>query len=172
MTVFGTLHAVPDSLQTNKILVAAAFGNRELKVEVPKDVESCVFGCPLSRLPCFESSSGQKLCDANAISCFLCDALNNKSSQEQAEILQWIGIADNDFVPHVLAWVLPSLSAMAFNKTAVEKAKHDLFERLNALDKYLLSQTFLVGERFSVADIILACDLLPAYQHVSVQCCT
>lgn len=38
------------------------------------------------------------------------------SQEEKAEIVQWLGLADDEFLPHVLAWVLPALSAMQYNK--------------------------------------------------------
>lgn len=49
----------------------------------------------------------------------------------------------------------------------LEAAKAELFAQLNCLNTLLLTRTFLVGERMSLADISVAMDLLPAYQVIS-----
>jgi glutathione S-transferase len=49
---------------------------------------------------------------------------------------------------------------------AVDDSKSELLAQLHILNDFLLSRTFLVGERISLADISVALDLLPAYQHV------
>jgi len=77
-----------------------------------------------------------------------------------------LNLADEEFLPHVLAWTLPALSAMQFNKNQVEASKKELLRLLGILNEYLLTRTYLVGERISLADVALALDLLPAYQHV------
>lgn len=37
---------------------------------------------------------------------------------------------------------------------------------MDILNKHLLSRTYLVGERITLADIVVACTLLNLYQHV------
>jgi glutathione S-transferase len=37
---------------------------------------------------------------------------------------------------------------------------------LQVLNEHLLHQTFLVGERITLADVAVACTLLSLYQHV------
>lgn len=88
------------------------------------------------------------------------------SPEERAEVVQWMDLADEEFLPHVLAWTLPALSAMPNNKNQVESSKQELLRLLGILNEYLLTRTYLVGERISLADVALALDLLPAYQNV------
>jgi elongation factor 1-gamma len=49
---------------------------------------------------------------------------------------------------------------------AADKAKEDLKKVITALNDYLLPRTFLVGERITLADITVACNLLHLYEHV------
>ena len=49
-----------------------------------------------------------------------------------------------------------------------ERAKEQLKTALSVLNQYLETRTFLVGERISQADITVVCDLLLAYQYVSI----
>jgi elongation factor 1-gamma len=48
----------------------------------------------------------------------------------------------------------------------VEHAKSDTLTLLHKLDDYLLTRTYLVGEKISLADVSVACNLLLAFQHV------
>merc|ERR1719474_2217607 len=58
------------------------------------------------------------------------------------------------------------MGIMAFNKSAAEKAKGDLKRALTALNSHLLFQTYLVGERITLADICVMSNLLMAYKWV------
>ncbi|VDP39674.1 unnamed protein product [Heligmosomoides polygyrus] len=83
-----------------------------------------------------------------------------------AETVQWIQWAEGSLLPNVLGYVLPSVSAAHLDKKVVDSYKAELLAQLTHLDEILLSKTFLVGERLSLADISVALDLLPAFQHV------
>lgn len=69
-------------------------------------------------------------------------------------------------MPNVLAYVLPSISVVKIDSETVEQAKKELLAQLRIFNEILLNKTYLVGERLTVADVSVALDLLPAYQHV------
>lgn len=48
----------------------------------------------------------------------------------------------------------------------MDKAKEAVRSVLSTLDNHLKTRTFLVGERLSLADIVLASDLVLLYQNV------
>lgn len=109
---------------------------------------------------------------------------------EKALVQQFSSYADNEILPASYAWVYPSLSVAQFNKSviwnilcyiplshsiicyyflfiqAVDRAIEDVKGILSYLDNYLLTKTYLVGERITLADITVACSLLQLYQHV------
>merc|ERR1711950_87206 len=62
--------------------------------------------------------------------------------------------------------VFPTMGIMQFNKNATDRAKEDIKAALKTLNDHLLTRTFLVGERLSVADIAVACTLLSLYKQV------
>ena len=66
----------------------------------------------------------------------------------------------------MLAYVLPSISAANVYSKLFEQAKAEFFAQLILFNSVLMTKTFLVGDRLSIADISLALDLLPAYQYV------
>lgn len=47
-----------------------------------------------------------------------------------------------------------------------ERAKEDIKVALNIINAHLLTRTYLVGERISLADIGVACTLLNLYKYV------
>lgn len=51
---------------------------------------------------------------------------------------------------------------------STEKAKEDVKRALKVLDDHLLTRTYLVGERITLADISLCCNLLSLYQMVRI----
>jgi elongation factor 1-gamma len=95
-------------------------------------------------------------------------------------VLQWVEWSEAKLLPNVLGYVLPSVSAVenmvcrelcqilySFDVfQPVDQAKSDLLAQLHHLNDYLLTRTYLVDERISLADISVALDLVAAYQHV------
>ena len=58
------------------------------------------------------------------------------------------------------------MGIMQFNKSNTERAKEDIKVALKCLNDHLLTKTFLVGERLSLADIAVASTMLNLYKHV------
>jgi len=55
---------------------------------------------------------------------------------------------------------------MQFNKQNTEAAKENVKKYLSVLNSHLETRTYLVGERISLADIAVCCNLLQLYQNV------
>jgi len=92
--------------------------------------------------------------------------LRGTTDYDKAQVIQWLGFADSEILPASCTWVFPCLGIMQYNKVATDRAKEDVKAALNALNKHLLSHTYLVGERITLADIGVACTLLHLYQYV------
>ncbi|CAK8696977.1 unnamed protein product [Clavelina lepadiformis] len=119
---------------------------------------------PLGKVPAFEGDS-INLFEPNAIAFYVGnDTL--RGGEAEAEVWQWIGVADNDLMPAACTWVYPTLGLTQYNKQSTEKAKEEVKTVLNLLNNHLLTRTFLVGERVSQADISMACTLLMLYINV------
>ncbi|XP_015591734.1 alanine--tRNA ligase, cytoplasmic [Cephus cinctus] len=109
-----------------------------------------------------------ELRDSNAIAFYLAnDKLKGKDVFTQSQIIQWISYADNHILPSVFGWVLPSLElGTSKNTGSVKVAKEDLLQSLKHLNNILLTKTFFVGERITLADISMFTALLPLYEHI------
>lgn len=93
--------------------------------------------------------------------------LRGANDFEKAEVLQWLSFADSEVGLASSAWVFPILGIMPYNKVSNERAKHDINAALTTLQARLVNSTFLVGERITLADIVVFTSLLHLFQHVA-----
>ncbi|KAE8740657.1 hypothetical protein FOCC_FOCC013805 [Frankliniella occidentalis] len=183
----GTLYTYPENFRAYKALIAAQYAGSNVKV-----CPNFVFGetnrsdaflkkFPLGKVPAFESNDGKYIAESNAIAYYVANQqLRGSTDVEKAQIIQWLGFADSEILPASCTWVFPCLGIMQYNKVvstilitfsmllsyATDRAKEDVKSALNALNQHLLTRTYLVGERITLADISVACTLLHLYQYV------
>lgn len=155
----GKLYGSEKSFRTQKVLIAAKIANRDVKLAGEKPPHDKF---PLGVTPAYEDGNVH-LFGAESIALHLTGQCNPACCPE---IVQWLQWAEGRLLPNVLGYVLPSVSAAHLTNEEVESAKSELLAQLKHLNEVLLSRTYLVGERMSIADISVALDLLPAYQHV------
>jgi len=172
--VGGTLYTYPDNFRAWKVLIAAEYSGAKVKTAA-----NFVFGetnttkeflakFPSGKVPAFESDDGLCLFESNAIAYYVAnDQLRGgKDPVAQSQVLQWLNFADSDILPASCTWVFPCLGIMQFNKSATERAKEDIKKAMTALNEHLLHHTYLVGERVTVADVVVACTMVSLYQNV------
>ncbi|XP_014103496.1 elongation factor 1-gamma [Bactrocera oleae] len=168
----GTLYTYPENFRAYKALIAAQYSGAQVKV-----AENFVFGetnksaeflkkFPSGKVPAFETAEGKYLSESNAIAFYVANEQlrGGKCPLAQAEVLQWLSYADNEIVPASCSWVFPLLGIMPQQKNST--AKQDATAILIVLNKKLLNSTFLVGERVTLADIVVFSSLLHLYQYV------
>ncbi|CAK9807202.1 Alanine--tRNA ligase, cytoplasmic [Anthophora plagiata] len=111
-----------------------------------------------------------ELSDSNAIMLYLSNDQLKCSNDPFtfSEILQWLSYADNHILPAVFGWVVPCLSKNTPNnmKTNIKTSKEEVLSSLKKLNNILLTKTYLVRERISLADIAVFTALLPLYEHI------
>ncbi|XP_071497662.1 elongation factor 1-gamma-like [Diadema antillarum] len=172
----GTLYTYPENIRAYKILISAKYSGAQVKVvqdppafklgETNKTPEF-LKKFPLGKVPAFENGSGATLFEANAIAYYVAnEQLRGTDDLSRAQVQMFVNLADNEIEPSASTWVFPTLGVMQFNKQATEKAKGHLRAVMGFLDEYLKTRTFLVGERVTLADISVACNLLLAYRQV------
>ena len=89
----------------------------------------------------------------------------------QAQILQWVEFCDSTIRPTICAALhvylgMPVANGCTLSKDIVHLHENSLQKELVFLNKVFLRDTFLVGERLSLADITLFSLLLPAYLYI------
>jgi len=169
----GTLYTYPENFRAFKALIAAQYSGAKVTVandfklgETNKSPEF-LKKFPLGKVPAFEGADGTWLFESNAIAHYVgTEALRGKTPADQARVQQWVNFADQEILPASCTWVFPTMGIMQYNKQNTERAKEEVQRALSALNEHLLTRTYLVGERISLADICVMCNLLALYQHV------
>jgi len=170
----GTLYTYPDNFRAQKALIAAKYSGANITLS--KDF---VFGetnkspeflkkFPLGKVPAFEGKCGVLLTESNAIAYYVGneELRGGSDAANRAQVVQWMSWADNEVLPASCTWVFPTMGIMQFNKSNTERAKEDIKVAFKCLNDHLLTRTFLVSERLSLADIAVACTMLNLFKTV------
>ncbi|KAJ2728140.1 hypothetical protein IW152_006057 [Coemansia sp. BCRC 34962] len=124
---------------------------------------------PAGKVPVFEGVNGLHLIDSSAIAYYVASQAGSNSpllgqtAEETAEILQYMFFTEADLMPAIAGTLYSIQGFMPYIKPAQQYSEEQCFRFLGVLDAILLNKTFLVGERITIADIILACDLMTVY---------
>jgi len=122
---------------------------------------------PTGKVPAYENDAGVYLFESNAIAHYLSnEQLRGETLVEQSKVFQWIEYGEREITPVSATLVYPCMGILQFNKNHNERAKDELKHILQLLDNYLHTRTYLVGERITLADITIACDLLLLFQWI------
>lgn len=89
-----------------------------------------------------------------------------KDAWTQAQVWQWASFADSEVLPPASTWVFPMIGIMPYDKEQVDRAIEEIGDALYLLNKQLTEATFLVGERITLADIIVFTTLLQLFEYV------
>ena len=84
-------------------------------------------------------------------------SLKGSDPLEKAQVIQWLYVAEQELLPAVVPLTM---------KNPPVRARQELETQLDSLNTLLLTRTYLVGETVTLADVAVACALLPAYQLV------
>ncbi|KAF5866216.1 hypothetical protein ETB97_000180 [Aspergillus alliaceus] len=176
---FGKLYGSADNGRTIAILVAAKANDVELELVQTKPDSTAEFNqsaeytklSPLGKVPAFEGANGYALSEAIAIAVYVTSqnektTLLGKTKQDYASILRWLSFANSEVLPRFGAWYRPLLGSDAYNKKNVEDASKAALKNIAVLEKHLTANTFLVGERITLADIFAAALLTRAFATV------
>eukprot|EP00250_Pteridium_aquilinum_P007323 c17066_g1_i1 orf=219-1505(+) len=171
-----TLHSGAVNKNAIKALVAAEYAG--VKVELTKDFQFGVSNKtpeflklnPFGKVPVIETPDGP-LFESNAIARYIAKldqegTLLGSSSYEAALVEQWIDVATTEVDANISAWVYPLLGFRPYSEGVSEHAQTALKGALRVLNNHLASNTYLVGHSVTLADIILACNLITGFRAV------
>ncbi|XP_046676944.1 alanine--tRNA ligase, cytoplasmic isoform X1 [Homalodisca vitripennis] len=141
------LHCPSNSQVKLRCMIAAVYAGKTLSIV---DDNGTVF-----------REGAVELTNATAIAYYLASpAMTGADISAEAQVVQWLSYTDNHIQPAVGSWVHPNAPVPPAT------ARAGMISVLNYLNTILQTRTFLVGERVSLADIVVFATLLPAYVHV------
>jgi glutathione S-transferase len=122
---------------------------------------------PALRVPTLVLDDGRPLAESNAILWYFGDGTQYVSADayERAQTLQWMFFEQYSHEPYIAVarfWLAFSGTPEEFDDERRARALKGGYAALDAMDGHLSERSFLVGEKYSVADISLY-----AYTHVA-----
>jgi glutathione S-transferase len=120
---------------------------------------------PALRVPTIVFDDGRALAESNAILCYFAEGTPHlpEDRYERAQVLQWLFFEQYSHEPNIAVvrfWL--HYSDAPPPAAEVEPRRRAGYAALDAMEGHLSRRTFLVGERFTIADISLY-----AYTHVA-----
>jgi len=92
--------------------------------------------------------------------------LLGRTKQDYASILRWMSFANSELVPTLGCWFRPLIGRDPYNKKSVEDNSKAALKAFAVLEKHLTANTFLVGERITLADLFAGCLSSRGFQFV------
>ena len=121
---------------------------------------------PALRVPTLVLDDGRPLAESNAILCYFGDGTQYvpADSYERAQTLQWMFFEQYSHEPYIAVvrfWLAYSGTPELYADRVPERMKGG-YAALDAMERHLEGRSFLVADRYTVADISLY-----AYTHVA-----
>ena len=119
---------------------------------------------PALRVPTLVFDDGRALAESNAILFHFGEGTGYVPADafERAQVLQWLFFEQYDHEPNIAVARFWELAGVHVSEAAREEKRERGAAALAALERRLTAREFLVGDRYSIADIALF-----AYTHVA-----
>ena len=119
---------------------------------------------PALRVPTLVLDDGRPLAESNAILWYFADGTGYVPTDryERAQVLQWQFFEQYDHEPNVAVARFWLTKRIDVEPAQLEARQAGGYRALDAMERHLAGRAFLVGERYSIADIALF-----AYTHVA-----
>jgi glutathione S-transferase len=119
---------------------------------------------PALRVPTLVFDDGRSLGESGAIIVHFAEGTDYlpQDAFARAQVLQWLFFEQYSLEPHIAVLRFYALAGIDAPEAEVQAKHRAGVLALEALERHLAERTFLVGERYSIADIALF-----AYTHVA-----
>ncbi|KAL4941432.1 hypothetical protein BDV06DRAFT_236044 [Aspergillus oleicola] len=176
---FGKLYGRRENTRSIAILVAAKHNDLDIELVETEANPAAEFNSseayrklqPLGKIPAFEGANGFTLSEVIAIAVYVTSqnektTLLGKTKQDYASILRWLSFANSELLSSFGSWFRPLLGLDPYNKKNVDEASKAALKKLGVLNTHLTANTYLVGERITLADLFTASLLTRAFATV------
>lgn len=174
MAPFGTLYTRPENPRSTAIRAIAKVNNLDIDVveiePVQAAAEEYLKFNKLGKIPTFVGSDGFVLSESIAIAIYLTSqnektTLLGKTKQDYASILKWMSYFNSEILPSLGGWFRPILGRDPYNKKAVEDSSKAALKAVEVVEEHLLNNTYLAGERVTLADLFAAGIISRGFQY-------
>jgi elongation factor 1-gamma len=171
---FGKLYSYAGNPRTTALLAVAKENNLDIEsveTEPAKGVSTEYLKLnKLGKVPTFEGADGYVLSECIAIAVYLASqnektALLGKTKQDYASILRWMSFANTEVLSPLGGWFRPIIGRDPYNKKNVDDSQKAALKAVHVLEEHLLTHTYLVSERLTLADLFAASILARGFQY-------
>jgi elongation factor 1-gamma len=132
-----------------------------VEAEVGKPTVEHLKANGLGKIPAFIGEDGFALSEAIAVAIYITSqnektTLLGKTKQDYASILKWMSYFNQEVLGQFSNWVGPLRGDSPYNKKVVDDAEKAYKKALAVVESHLSRNTYLVGERITLADIFAA----------------
>merc|ERR1712063_35229 len=168
------LYTYPNNPRAARSLIAAEYNNVKIEVVpvqmgVTNKTKEFLALNPNGKVPTLETPEGG-IFESNAIARYVARQADNglygRSPVEAGQVDQWLDWTRGDVEIAGSVWLYPIYGFLPNVPEATENAKADVKKQLMILNNFLLTRSYLVGERITLADIVVATSLVPFYTKV------
>merc|ERR1712063_158985 len=168
------LYTYPNNPRAARSLIAAEYNNVKIEVVpvqmgVTNKTKKFLALNPNGKVPTLETPEGG-IFESNAIARYVARQADNglygRSPVEAGQVDQWLDWTRGDVEIAGSVWLYPIYGFLPNVPEATENAKADVKKQLMILNNFLLTRSYLVGERITLADIVVATSLVPFYTKV------
>lgn len=92
-------------------------------------------------------------------------SLLGKTKQDYATILRWMSFANTEVLSPLGGWFRPILGRDPYNKKNVDDSQKAALKAVHVLEEHLMTHTYLVGERLTLADLFATSILARGFQY-------
>ena len=93
-------------------------------------------------------------------------ALLGHTKQDYASIVRWLSFANMELLPNIGGWFLPLVGREPYNQKNIRDSEAKTLKAVGVLEQHLLVNTFLVGERITLADLFTTGIVARGFQYV------
>ncbi|KAH9909778.1 eEF1-gamma domain-containing protein [Xylariomycetidae sp. FL2044] len=172
MAPFGKIYTKELNPRTTAILAVAKANSIDLdvvEVDTTKPTPEFLKLNPLGKVPTFEGADGYVLTECMAVAIYITSqnektTLLGKTKQDYASILKWMSFFNTEVLPNLGAWYRPLLGWDPYNKKAIDDASKAAAKAVSVVEEHLLHNTYLVGERVTLADLFATSIISRGFQ--------
>ncbi|KAK4988537.1 elongation factor EF-1 gamma subunit [Elasticomyces elasticus] len=171
---FGKLYTNPGNARSTAIWAVAKANKLELELVQTDSAEGVSDDYrllnKLGKYPTFVGQDGYVLTECIAIAIYITSqnektTLLGKTKQDYASILRWMSFANSEFFPALARWFRPLIGRDPFNKKTIDDSQKATSESVKVFEEHFLVNTYLVGERLTLADLFTAGLLARGFQY-------
>ena len=122
---------------------------------------------PFGHVPALETSDGVAIYESNAIvyyaATFKPELLGGDCPVQRSLVQQYLAANDTELFPPVITWLLPLIGFAEYDEEVEKKAIAKIHSAIANFDKIIGNKDHFVGDKLTIADIVIACSLWLPY---------